>query len=311
MKRAWGDPPALAAWSAAAASSAGEHCRWPYVDCDSTGQVTSLVLIGINNVTGPVPDAVSSLSCLTHLDGSTSPTTTSAARFQWRSSAAARSCTSTFSHNYIGGELPDDIGHGLGSNLSTLDLGVNDFNGSVPVSLSVLRNLQYALDSNSLTGAIPSELGELSNLKTLLLENNPFHAGELPTSFENLTNVARLWATNCSLIGDFPRYLFWGLKKLQRLLVDRNNLTGNLVVHGFAAMSLVVISVADNKLTGMIPEVFGRLENLTHFSLNNNFTGEIPVSIGRLSSLYRLLLFNNRLTGTLPPELTTGNVKFP
>jgi hypothetical protein len=33
IKHAWGDPPVLAAWSATAASAAGAHCHWPYVDC--------------------------------------------------------------------------------------------------------------------------------------------------------------------------------------------------------------------------------------------------------------------------------------
>jgi hypothetical protein len=55
MKRTWGDPSVLAAWSANSAT--GAHCRWPYVGCDSAGNVTNLALAGIN-VTGHVPDAV-------------------------------------------------------------------------------------------------------------------------------------------------------------------------------------------------------------------------------------------------------------
>jgi hypothetical protein len=72
IKHAWGDPPVLAAWSATAASAAGAHCHWPYVECDSSGHVTSLVL-GKINVMGPISDAVGGLSlrklkaCLDHI----------------------------------------------------------------------------------------------------------------------------------------------------------------------------------------------------------------------------------------------------
>nr|CAB3482183.1 unnamed protein product [Digitaria exilis] len=64
----------------------------------------------------------------------------------------------------IGGKLPGDIGHDLGMNLSTLNLYYNNFNGSIPSSLSRLGNLRYlGLGSNNLTGAIPPELGKLTN----------------------------------------------------------------------------------------------------------------------------------------------------
>lgn len=66
MKRAWGDPPVLAAWTAAT-SSMDAHCCWPYVRCNSAGRVTVLALTNIN-ITGHVPDVVGGLSDLAHLD---------------------------------------------------------------------------------------------------------------------------------------------------------------------------------------------------------------------------------------------------
>ncbi|CAO2187006.1 unnamed protein product [Urochloa humidicola] len=289
IKRAWGDPPKLAAWSAAA-SVAGAHCRWPYVGCGSAGRVTSLALAGIN-VTGPVPDAIGGLSSLTHLDASDNLI---AGVFP----VALYHCHSlqylSLAWNHIGGELPDDIGRGLRANLSTLDLGVNEFNGTIPVSLSRLRNLRHlALEENRFIGSIPVELGELTSLEILELSINPFYAGQLPASFKNLTNLVSLWVVNCSLVGDFPSYLvkmpklevlslgsnsftgtippeIWSLKTPQWLDVSGNNLIGDVVVDGFAAMSLVTIDVSENKLTGMIPEVFGCLRNLIDLLLLNN-----------------------------------------
>ncbi|GJN25661.1 hypothetical protein PR202_gb13519 [Eleusine coracana subsp. coracana] len=98
--------------------------------------------------------------------------------------------------------------------------------------------------------------------------------------------------------------IFGRLNKLQDLDLSENNLTGHLVVDGFAAVSLKMIYLGDNNLSGIIPDFFGRLENLTDLILyNNNFCGEIPASITRLPSLSYLDLENNRFNGTLPPEL--------
>ncbi|CAD6266163.1 unnamed protein product [Miscanthus lutarioriparius] len=42
------------------------------------------------------------------------------------------------SQNLIVGELPEDIGRGLGANLRTLDLRYNGFYGTIPASQSIL-----------------------------------------------------------------------------------------------------------------------------------------------------------------------------
>ncbi|CAO2178320.1 unnamed protein product [Urochloa humidicola] len=322
IKRAWGDPPVLAGWNATAA---GAHCSWPHVRCDAAGRVASLDLASAN-VSGPFPDAVGNLSGLTYLNVSSNNITGAFPTALYHCAALQYL---DLSGNYLGGELPADIGFRLGANLTTLVLSNNRFNGTIPSSFSGLRNLQYLkLDNNSFTGAVPAELGNLTRLRELWLAYNPFDAGVLPASFKSLTNMTSLWAAQCNLVGDFPSYVVdmpeleildlssntlsgsvppgvWSLKKLQSLSVYRNNLTGDLVVHGFAAMSLELIDFSENyKLTGVIPETFGQLENLTQLSLfSNNFSGEIPASIGLLPSLSILRLYGNRFTGKLPPEL--------
>jgi Leucine-rich repeat (LRR) protein len=132
------------------------------------------------------------------------------------------------SWNGMGGELPDDIGYDLGANLSKLNLEGNNFNGTIPASLSMLRNLRYlGLDRNRFTGSVPVELGELTSLRELWLSYNLLDAGELLASFENLTNLVSLSASNCSLTGDFPSYVV-KMSKLERLELSSNSLTGSI-----------------------------------------------------------------------------------
>ncbi|TVU35158.1 hypothetical protein EJB05_17034, partial [Eragrostis curvula] len=324
IKRAWGDPPVLAAWNAS--SAAGAHCNWPYVMCDTaTGLVASLSL-GSTNVAGPFPDAVGNLTGLTYLDVSNNNINDTFPASLYR-------CGSlqflNLSQNYFGGELPADIGGRLSANLTTLDINGNEFNGTIPTSLSRLRSLQFlALNNNRFAGTFPAELGDLASLQVLKLSQNRFDAdNKLPASFSKLTKLRNLLASESNLVGDFPSFLqempelqflyisnnsltgsipagVWSLKKLQIFYAFANNLSGSLAVDGFAAASLTGISLGDNNLSGTIPEVFGTLKNLTELYLySNNFSGQIPANISQLPSLWVLRLDNNRLSGTLPPEL--------
>ncbi|MBO7602568.1 MAG: leucine-rich repeat domain-containing protein [Bacteroidaceae bacterium] len=67
------------------------------------------------------------------------------------------------------------------------------------------------------------------------------------------------------------------------------------------------IGLAENNLTGTIPESIGNLGNLDNLYLNDNqLTGDIPESIGNLVNLTRLYLYNNQLTGGIPESI--GNL---
>ena len=59
-----------------------------------------------------------------------------------------------------------------------------------------------------------------------------------------------------------------------------------------------------NQLTGEIPAELGGLSNLTELYLDRNqLTGEIPAELGDLTNLTELLLRSNRLTGCIPEGL--------
>uniref|UniRef100_A0A0E0PQ48 non-specific serine/threonine protein kinase n=1 Tax=Oryza rufipogon TaxID=4529 RepID=A0A0E0PQ48_ORYRU len=321
VKRAWGDPAALASWTDAA-----PHCRWVYVSCDGggTGRVTSLSLPNVA-VAGAVPDAIGGLTALTVLNLQNTSVGGVFPAFLYNLTAIT---SIDLSMNSIGGELPADIDR-LGKNLTYLALNNNNFTGVIPAAVSKLKNLKvFTLNCNQLTGTIPAALGELTSLETLKLEVNQFTPGELPGSFKNLTSLKTVWLAQCNLTGDFPSYVtemmemeyldlsqnsftgsippgIWNLPKLQYLFLYTNQLTGDVVVNGkIGAASLIYLDISENQLTGTIPESFGSLMNLTNLALmTNNFSGEIPASLAQLPSLVIMKLFENNLTGQIPAEL--------
>lgn len=95
---------------------------------------------------------------------------------------------------------------------------------------------------------------------------------------------------------------------LQSLSLLYNNLTGSIPADSFQNLQkLEYLSLARNKLSGVIPDSLGNLSSLNYLLLNNNsFTGTIPPSLSALSSLTKLGLMGNHLTGTIPPSL--GNL---
>jgi len=54
-------------------------------------------------------------------------------------------------------------------------------------------------------------------------------------------------------------------------------------------------SLADNQLTGEIPENIDELTYLTKFSFrNNNLSGKIPDSIGNIDGIFHLYVFTRK-----------------
>jgi hypothetical protein len=85
------------------------------------------------------------------------------------------------------------------------------------------------------------------------------------------------------------------------LRLNENKLSGSIPEMLGKLKNLTRLYLYQNSLTGSIPKELGNLSNLTHLDLNNNsLSGNIPEEIRNLKSLVLLDLSNNKLTGSTP-----------
>jgi Leucine-rich repeat (LRR) protein len=263
-------------------------------------------------VGGPIPEAVTKLTRLRHLD---------LARNQLTGPVPAKLADLSqleylnLSYNQLSGSIPAGLG-GL-SRLTYLDLGRNQLTGTIPSELGNLRGLtRLYLLSNQLTGSIPPSLGQLGSLQELWLYGNQL-TGSIPPQLGNLTSLEGRYGLDLRrnrLSGTIPTELS-RLTRITGLLLGTNQLTGTIPgwiagaaggqASGLAAMTaLEVVDLGSNQLTGTIPAAFGSLTNLQTLTLQHNqLTGTIPPQLGNLTKLTSLTVMDNKLTGTIPSDL--------
>ncbi|KAG6793825.1 hypothetical protein POTOM_003049 [Populus tomentosa] len=238
---------------------------------------------------------------------------------------------------------PIDLNFSGMPSLCTLDLASNHLSGPLPNSLSVCRELKIlSLAKNELTGKIPESFANLSSLLFLSLSNNSFVdlSGAL-TVLQQCQNLSILILTKNFVGEEIPRNVS-GFRNLMVLAFGNCALKGQIPVWLLGCRKLEVLDLSWNHLDGSIPSWIGQMENLFYLDFSNNsLSGEIPQSLTQLKSLISansssphltaspgiplyvkrnqsasglpynqassfppsILLSNNRITGTIPPEV--------
>ncbi|KAL3839056.1 hypothetical protein ACJIZ3_023647 [Penstemon smallii] len=217
--------------------------------------------------------------------------------------------------NQLTGTIPSSIDKGL-PNLRFLYLGINQFSGNIPSSISNLSSLFiFDITNNSFTGHIPINLGNLRSLRNLKLTENQFTNDlsileqEFLTSLSNCKNLANLQLGENPITGPLPKSLGSSniSASLEKFVVASCNITGTIPSEIGNLSSLFWLHLRDNNLNGMIPETLGRLRNLQSLLLyGNKLHGPIPNSFCNLENMFYINLVENRLSGPLPSCL--GNL---
>jgi Leucine-rich repeat (LRR) protein len=298
----------------------GTECTWYGVTC--LGDNVNRLDLQANNLAGPLPPEIASLSELTEawLYGNqlTGPLPTPIAGLSklevlylsgnqlsgpipsWLGSVATLK-TLELSGNSLSGSIPVELGS-LAS-LESLELSSNQLSGSIPVELANLTSLQHlGLSADQLSGPIPSQLGSLPSLKSLFLMDNQLTGG-LPPELGQLANLETAWLGGNPLGGPIPKEL-GGLAKLGSLLLWDCQLTGPIPPELGGLTSLHTLLLSQNQLSGDIPPSLWNLTSLVTLRLDSNqLTGSIPAAVGNLTHLGELALQNNQLSGSIPPEI--------
>ncbi|KAF1883870.1 hypothetical protein Lal_00038363 [Lupinus albus] len=274
------------------------------------GQLSHLVILSFmwNNLTGAIPKEIGKLTSLellllngNNLSGKLSDELSNLSKLD----------RIQVDQNQLSGPIPESFSNLI--NVRHLHMNNNSFSGQIPPNLSKLHKLMHMLmDNNNLSGYLPPEFSMLQNLRILQLDNNNFSGNGIPSTYANLTNLAKLSLRNCTLQGAFPN--FSSIPKLRFLDLSWNHFTGHIPLNKLAD-KMTTIDLSNNYLNGTITQSFTYLSHLQKLSLkNNNLSGSIPASIWQnitFSVRGKLLidLRNNSLLDVLgslnPPENVT------
>ena len=190
------------------------------------------------------------------------------------------------SYNRFEGPIPSALGDFSG--LTSLDLSHNSFKGSMsPEDNQLFANLgrhskltRLNISYNELTGSIPAQIGNLTQLTFFSASSNQL-AGSLPTALGNLTRLTTLDLSNNKLGDRRPREPWY------KWISDPPD-----PYEPYWELQPCDLSKKEGKTCDPdpVPEQIRR---------------KIPAQMGNLTNLTQLRLFNNRLSGCVPPNLVS------
>eukprot|EP00592_Proboscia_alata_P019869 CAMPEP_0194413768 /NCGR_PEP_ID=MMETSP0176-20130528/12348_1 /TAXON_ID=216777 /ORGANISM="Proboscia alata, Strain PI-D3" /LENGTH=1525 /DNA_ID=CAMNT_0039217333 /DNA_START=40 /DNA_END=4617 /DNA_ORIENTATION=- len=171
------------------------------------------------------------------------------------------------------------------TSLRKLYLAQNDFTGPLRNDMGEAWSHleQLYLSHNQLTGTLPLSLGKILRLNIADFSNNNWSGG-IPTTFNELVELTSLDLHNGGLSG--PLRSFHGCESLTRLSVADNLLTGTIpetFLSSVDVSSALNLDLSDNQLTGSIPNGLTRFESMTIDATGNQFTS-IDMSLCAMSS---------------------------
>ncbi|MCY4602496.1 MAG: leucine-rich repeat domain-containing protein [Acidobacteria bacterium] len=163
-----------------------------------------------------------------------------------------------------------------------------------PTDRAVLERFHNATDGSNWTAATNwSSASPLDDWYGVNTNDDTFHG----------VRVSGLDLSNNNLGGAIPRGLA-ALSSLERLSLADNRLSDLIPADLGLITGLKGLWLYGNALTGAIPRELGNLSSLERLDLGNNrLTGGIPAALGSMSNLKSLSLYGNQLMGTIPPEL--------
>ncbi|XP_047944252.1 LRR receptor-like serine/threonine-protein kinase GHR1 [Salvia hispanica] len=213
--------------------------------------------------------------------------------------------TLNLSSNQLSGELPLLTGSCAG-----IDLSRNNFQGNL-TRLVKWGNVEFLdLSRNQLTGPIPEATAQFLRLNHLNLSHNSLN-GSLPKAITQFPKLTTLDLSFNGLDGPLLASLLTS-DTLKELYLQGNAFSGRIEFSPLSNITnFLVIDLADNKLSGELPDGFGSFTGLQTLNVGrNNFSGPLPSSFGNLTDLNSLDISGNHFTGHLPENLADSLQSF-
>ncbi|XP_030971224.1 receptor-like protein 13 [Quercus lobata] len=241
-------------------------------------------------------------------------------------------------YNQMEGPLYDQDLANLRS-LEVLNLGDNNFNGSLPKYLANLRSLEVLnLGGNNFNGSLPKYLANLRSLEVLNLGGNNFN-GSLPKCLCGLKKLEELDLRGNSFEGTLPSCLY-NLTSLQQLDLNGNQFRGNISSLIVDLTSLKYVDLSYNLFEGLSFSLFANHSKLESFQFRcdnekveieiensdwvplfnleslvisncslNKLSHQLPTFLFHQHSLRKLDLSHNGLKGPFPDWLFRNNTR--
>ncbi|WVZ66606.1 hypothetical protein U9M48_015799 [Paspalum notatum var. saurae] len=209
--------------------------------------------------------------------------------------------------------------------MDVFDVSGNQLSGSIPVftSKNCLSSAQPPLDDlvseyssfftyQAIAGFMSTSLplgAHLSSYHSFAWNNFTGAVTSLPLAAEKLgmQGSYAFLADGNRLGGQLQPALFDKCNSSRGFVVEvsDNLITGAIPADiGLLCSSLVVLGIAGNQLSGMIPSSVGELSYLISLDLSrNHLGGVIPTSVKNLLHLEHLSLAHNLLNGTIPADI--------
>ncbi|KAL3747881.1 hypothetical protein ACJRO7_016663 [Eucalyptus globulus] len=205
-------------------------------------------------------------------------------------------------YNKFSGRISDIKGDALicgQSNLKTIDVSNNNFNGHLPNQFGNFKDLEILdLSWNSISGPIPTNVGQLLSLRELQLSSNKL-SGNIPESIGQLSNLEVMDIGDNQLDGVVNELHFSSLTSLTSLYFWGNELVINVSASWVPPFQIQEIFMSSCKVGPKFPNWLRTQRTLSALDMSNaSISDEVPYWLSDvLSDIEELYLSGNMLSG--------------
>ncbi|XP_060217090.1 receptor-like protein EIX2 [Lycium barbarum] len=182
-----------------------------------------------------------------------------------------------------------------------VDLSSNRFHGLLPLWPNVTH---LNLAKNLFSGSIPLNIGHvMTKLQVLDLSGNAF-IGSIPYSITRVKKLLRLDLSENHLSGKIPDW-WYESQQLQVIDLSGNNLSGSIPPSVCSPLSLFWLRLSQNNLSGELSKSLRNCNSLVTLDIGENkISGPIPEWLGEsLLSMKKLRMTRNMIDGRIPAQL--------